>query len=146
VVDAVADVGEVAAEVADVADVADEDGLDELDPQAAPRNAVAAISAESDLRTASSSGRFEATPRRVKDVLAPPCRLVYVAVKNTRTNADVGARMRSYDIALIGIVLLACGIAALASVPGIAFGLPLAAALWSSAVGTFAVARRPGRR
>lgn len=71
---------------------------------------------------------------------------MYVAVKEKRSDADVGARMRSYDIALIGIVLLASGIAALASVPGIAIGLPLAAALFSTAVGTFAVARRPGRR
>jgi hypothetical protein len=71
---------------------------------------------------------------------------VYTAVKEKRANADVGVRMRSYDIALIGIVLLACGIAALASVPGVAIGLPLAAALFSTAVGTFAVARRPGRR
>jgi hypothetical protein len=69
-----------------------------------------------------------------------------MTVKHRSGDADVGARMRSYDIALIGIVLLACGIAAIASVPGIALGLPLAAALWSSAVGTFAVARRPGRR
>ena len=71
---------------------------------------------------------------------------MYTAVKEKRADADVGARMRSYDIALIGIVLLACGIAALASVPGVAIGLPLAAALFSTAVGTFAVARRPGRR
>ena len=69
-----------------------------------------------------------------------------MAVKEKPADADVGARMRSYDIALIGIVLLACGIAALASVPGTAIGLPLAAALFSTAVGTFAVARRPGRR
>jgi hypothetical protein len=69
-----------------------------------------------------------------------------MAVKDNRRDADVGARMRSYDIALVGIVLLACGIAALASVPGIALGLPLAAALWGSALGTFVVARRPSRR
>lgn len=72
--------------------------------------------------------------------------LVYMTVKDRSADADVGARMRSYDIALIGIVLLACGIAALASLPGIALGLPLAGALWTSALTTFAVARRPGRR
>jgi hypothetical protein len=55
-------------------------------------------------------------------------------------------RLRSYDIALIGIVLLACGIAALATAPGPALALPAAAALWSSALMSFAVARRPGRR
>jgi hypothetical protein len=54
--------------------------------------------------------------------------------------------MRSYDVALIGIVLLAVGIAVLAAAPALGLGLPLAAALWSSAFGTFAVARRPGRR
>ena len=68
------------------------------------------------------------------------------AVKDIRSDADVGARMRSYDVALIGIVLLAVGIAVLAAAPALGLGLPLAAALWSSAFGTFAVARRPGRR
>jgi hypothetical protein len=72
--------------------------------------------------------------------------LVYVAIKNSRRDADVARRMRSYDIALIGIVLLACGVVALASVPGIALGLPLAAALWSTAVATFGAARSPRRR
>ncbi len=55
-------------------------------------------------------------------------------------------RLRSYDIALIGIVLLACGIAVIAGAPSIGYGLPLAGALWSSAAATFAFARRPSRR
>ena len=55
-------------------------------------------------------------------------------------------RLRRYDIALIGIVLLACGIAVLAAAPRLGYGLPLAGALWSSAAATFSVARRPGRR
>jgi hypothetical protein len=70
---------------------------------------------------------------------------MFMAVKDTRLDADVGARMRSYDIALIGIVLLACGVAVLAGAPQLAYGLPIAAALWSSALMSFAVARRPRR-
>jgi len=46
------------------------------------------------------------------------------------------------DVALIGIVLLACGIAVLASGVGLAERLLLAGALWSAAVVTFAAARR----
>jgi hypothetical protein len=47
------------------------------------------------------------------------------------------------DVALLGIVLLACGIAALA-VQGAALAerLALAAGLWTSAAVTFAAARR----
>jgi len=55
-------------------------------------------------------------------------------------------RLRSYDVALIGIVLVACGIAALASASALGLGLLLAGAPWSLALATFAVARRPGRR
>jgi len=55
-------------------------------------------------------------------------------------------RLRNYDIALIGIVLLACGIAVLATASGPALALPAVGALWSSALMSFAVARRPGRR
>lgn len=55
-------------------------------------------------------------------------------------------RLRSYDIALIGIVLVACGIAALASASRFGDGLLLAGAPWTLALATFAVARRPGRR
>ena len=55
-------------------------------------------------------------------------------------------RFSSYDIALIGIVLLACGIAVLASVPQIGAALPSAGALWAGALVTFAAARRPRRR
>ena len=71
-----------------------------------------------------------------------------LAVKESPLDADDAGivRLRSYDIALIGIVLLACGIAALATAPGPALALPAAAALWSSALMSFAVARRPGRR
>ena len=69
-------------------------------------------------------------------------------VKKTPPDADDAGivRLRSYDIALIGIVLLACGIAVLATAPGPALALPAAGALWSSALMSFAVARRPGRR
>jgi hypothetical protein len=55
-------------------------------------------------------------------------------------------RLRSYDIALIGIVLLACGIAVLATVPQIGAALPFAGGLWAGALITFAEARRPRRR
>jgi hypothetical protein len=55
-------------------------------------------------------------------------------------------RLRSYDIALIGIVLVACGIAALARAPHIGDGLLFAGAPWTLAVATFVAARRPGRR
>jgi hypothetical protein len=46
------------------------------------------------------------------------------------------------DVALIGIVLLACGIAALALGAGIAERLVLACGLWGSAALAFAAARR----
>jgi hypothetical protein len=46
------------------------------------------------------------------------------------------------DIALIGIVLLACGIAALATGAGMAERLVLACGLWGSAALAFAAARR----
>jgi hypothetical protein len=48
------------------------------------------------------------------------------------------------DLALIGIVLLACGIAVLA-VQGTALAerLVLAGGLWTAALATFAAARRP---
>ena len=55
-------------------------------------------------------------------------------------------RLRSNDIALIGIVLIACGVAALASASGLGDGLLLAGAPWTLALATFAAARRPGRR
>jgi hypothetical protein len=55
-------------------------------------------------------------------------------------------RLSSYDIALIGIVLLACGIAVLAAVPQIGAALPSAGVLWTGALMTFAAARRPHRR
>jgi hypothetical protein len=71
-----------------------------------------------------------------------------LSVKETPPDADDAGivRLRSYDIALIGIVLLACGIVALVTAPGPGLALPAAAALWSSALMSFAVARRPGRR
>ena len=71
-----------------------------------------------------------------------------LAVKETPPNADDAGimRLRSYDIALIGIVLLACGIAVLATAPGPRWHCRRPRALWSSALMTFAVARRPGRR
>jgi len=46
------------------------------------------------------------------------------------------------DLALMGIVLLACGIGALATGAGLAERLALAAGLWAAAVVTFAAARR----
>lgn len=46
------------------------------------------------------------------------------------------------DVALIGIVLLACGIAALATGVGLAERLVLATGLWGAAAATFAAARR----
>jgi hypothetical protein len=46
------------------------------------------------------------------------------------------------DVALIGIVLLACGIAALAVGAALAERLGLAAGLWSAALVAFATARR----
>ena len=69
-------------------------------------------------------------------------------VKETPPDADYAGivRLRNYDIALIGIVLLACGIAVLATASGPALALPAVGALWSSALMSFAVARRPGRR
>jgi hypothetical protein len=49
---------------------------------------------------------------------------------------------RRNDLALIGIVLLACGIAMLATGAGLAERLILAGGLWSAAVAAFATARR----
>ena len=46
------------------------------------------------------------------------------------------------DVALIGIVLLACGIAVLAAGVGLAERMVLAAGLWSAAALAFAAARR----
>jgi hypothetical protein len=46
------------------------------------------------------------------------------------------------DVALIGIVLLACGIAALAAGADLAERLVLAAGLWGAASVAFATARR----
>jgi len=55
-------------------------------------------------------------------------------------------RLRSYDIALIGIVLIACGVAAFASASGLGDGLLLALVPWALALATFAAARRSRRR
>jgi hypothetical protein len=46
------------------------------------------------------------------------------------------------DVALIGIVLLACGLAALATGVGLAERLVLAGGLWGAAALLFAAARR----
>jgi hypothetical protein len=46
------------------------------------------------------------------------------------------------DVALMGIVLLACGIAVLATGVGLAECLLLAGGLWGAAVAAFATARR----
>jgi hypothetical protein len=46
------------------------------------------------------------------------------------------------DVALIGIVLLACGIAVLASGVDLAARAALAGALWSAAAAVLALARR----
>jgi hypothetical protein len=46
------------------------------------------------------------------------------------------------DVALIGIVLLACGIAALATGVGLAERLTLVGGLWGAAALVFAAARR----
>jgi hypothetical protein len=46
------------------------------------------------------------------------------------------------DVALIGIVLLACGIAALAIGASLAERLLVAGGLWSAAAAVFAAARR----
>jgi hypothetical protein len=46
------------------------------------------------------------------------------------------------DVALIGIVLLACGVAVLATGAGLAERLVLAAGLWTAAAVAFAAARR----
>jgi hypothetical protein len=54
---------------------------------------------------------------------------------------------RRHDVALIGIVLLAGGIAVLAGLPLRMHRLPIAAALWTTALLAFASARpRRGRR
>ena len=49
---------------------------------------------------------------------------------------------RRNDVALLGIVLLACGIAVLATGAGLGARLLLTAGLWSAALAVFAVARR----
>jgi len=49
---------------------------------------------------------------------------------------------RRNDLALIGIVLIACGIAVLASSTALAERATLAAGLWTGAVAVFAAARR----
>jgi hypothetical protein len=57
----------------------------------------------------------------------------------------LGLRMsttKRNDVALVGIVLLACGIAALATGVGLGERLLLAGGLWSAAVVAFAAARR----
>ena len=46
------------------------------------------------------------------------------------------------DVALIAIVLLACGIAVLATGAGLAERLLMAGGLWTAALATFAAARR----
>ena len=46
------------------------------------------------------------------------------------------------DLALIGIVLLACGIALLATGAGMAERLLMAGGLWTGALAVFAAARR----
>jgi hypothetical protein len=55
-------------------------------------------------------------------------------------------RLRSNDLALIGIVLLACGIAILAAGAGLGERLAATAGLWTSALVVFGAARQPGRR
>jgi hypothetical protein len=54
--------------------------------------------------------------------------------------------LRSNDVALIGIVLLAVGIAVLAAGTQLADRLLLAGALWAGAGVVFAAARHPNRR
>jgi hypothetical protein len=49
---------------------------------------------------------------------------------------------RRNDVALVGIALLACGIAMLASGVGLAERVVLAGALWSAAAAAFIAARR----
>ena len=51
-------------------------------------------------------------------------------------------RLRSNEIALIGIVLLALGIAVLAGEPRVGGRLALAGALWVASLVTFVAARR----
>ena len=46
------------------------------------------------------------------------------------------------DLALIGIVLLACGIALLATGAGLAERVAMASGLWGGALAAFAAARR----
>jgi hypothetical protein len=54
--------------------------------------------------------------------------------------------LRSNDVALIGIVLVACGIAVLVARAPLAARLLLTAALWASAGAMFAAARAGRRR
>jgi hypothetical protein len=49
---------------------------------------------------------------------------------------------RRNDLALIGIVLLACGIGMLATAAGLPERLLLAGGLWAAAAAAFATARR----
>jgi hypothetical protein len=77
--------------------------------------------------------------------------LVCATVKDAAANADVGGmttskRMSSNDMALIGVVLLALGIAVLATGAGLLETATVTAGLWTSAALTFASARHPGRR
>jgi hypothetical protein len=51
-------------------------------------------------------------------------------------------RLRSNEIALIGIVLLALGIAVLAGAPRLEARVALSGALWAGALVTFVAARR----
>ncbi len=55
-------------------------------------------------------------------------------------------RLRSNDLALIGIVLLAAGIAVFAAGADLAERLGVAAGLWTSALGVFGAARQPNRQ
>jgi hypothetical protein len=80
-------------------------------------------------------------------------------VKDAQADADAGSndpdeqrnpvvttrkRLRSNEIALIGIVLLALGIAVLAGAPRLGARVALSSALWAGALGTFVAARRAG--
>jgi hypothetical protein len=60
------------------------------------------------------------------------CRSLKVTMSTTRRN----------DVALIGIVFMACGIAALAIGASLVERLLIAGGLWSAAAATFATARR----
>jgi hypothetical protein len=55
-------------------------------------------------------------------------------------------RVRANDVALIGVVLLALGLAVLIGGARVGGRLPLTGALWGAALLFFAAARQPGRR